>query len=324
MENPSALLGTQVPDIVVNPGLGFQIMTVIILTCGTMILMWLGEQITDRGVGNGASLIITIGILEQLPSAGYGMWSLLQTQGTGEQQFTIIHMFIMVALFIVVTGATIALTVGVRRIPIQYARAKAGRTGAGAGAQSSYIPLRVNFANVMPIIFASAILMFPPVLINWASTQVPWMSQLAPYFTYGSMSYLFIYGASIIIFAYFWVANQFNPIQIADDLKRQGAYVPGIRPGKPTADFLDKSMTRVTCAGAIFLMVLALCPMVFSQQLNIPFIIASFFGGASLLIIVGVMLDTIRQIESHLLMHHYDGFLSKGHLRARRNAKSFG
>ena len=322
MENPSALLGKQVPDIVISPGLPFQLMTVIILTCGTMILMWLGEQITDRGIGNGASLIITIGIIEQLPTAIYAMWSLLQTQGTGEQQFTIIHMFLMVAFFLLVTAGTIAITLGVRRVPIQYARATAGRRGAAA--QNSYIPLRINFANVMPIIFASAILMFPPVLINWASAYASWVGQLAPFFAYGAFSYLFIYGLLIIVFSFFWVANQFNPIQISDDLKRQGAYIPGIRPGKPTADFLDKSMTRVTCAGAIFLTALALLPMIVSSQLNIPFIIASFFGGASLLIIVGVLLDTIRQIESHLLMHHYDGFLEKGGLRSRRNARVYG
>ena len=321
MENPSALLGRSVPDVVVNPGTGFQLMTVIILTCGTMILMWLGEQITDRGVGNGASLIITVGILEQLPSATYAMWSLLQTQGTGEQQFTIIHVVLIFALFLAVTAATVLITVGVRRVPIQYARATAGRKGSMG--QSSYIPLRINFANVMPIIFASAILMFPPILINWAAYYISWMSKLAALFAYGSVWYMAIYGALIIVFSYFWVANQFNPIQIADDLKRQGAYIPGIRPGKPTSDFLDKTMTRVTCAGAIFLTVLALFPMVISQQLKIPFIIASFFGGASLIIIVGVLLDTVRQIESHLLMHHYDGFLEKGHLRSRRNVKSY-
>ena len=321
MENPSALLGRQVPDVVVNPGPPFQLMTVIILTCGTLILMWLGEQITDRGIGNGASLIITVGILEQLPSAVYAMWSLLRTQGMGEQQFTIIHVFLMIALFLVVTAATVAITVGVRRVPIQYAKATAGRKGAVG--QSSYIPLRINFANVMPIIFASAILMFPPILINWASYYAAWTGRLGVLFTYGNISYMVIYGVLIIVFSFFWVANQFNPIQIADDLKRQGAYVPGIRPGKPTSEFLDKTMTRVTCAGAVFLTVLALFPMVFSQQLNIPFIIASFFGGASLLIIVGVLLDTVRQIESHLLMHHYDGFLEKGHLRSRRNVKGY-
>ncbi len=321
MENPSALLGTRVPDIVINPGFGFEVTTVIILTCGTMILMWLGEQITDRGVGNGASLIITIGIIEQLPSAVFGMWTLLRNQGSGEQQFTIIHIFILVGLFIVVTAATVALTVGVRRVPIQYARATAGRKGGQAA--SSYIPLRVNFANVMPIIFASAILMFPPVIISWMAQHASWASKLSPVFAYGSTWYLLIYGALIILFSYFWVANQFNPIQIADDLKRQGAYIPGIRPGKPTADFLDMSMTRVTCAGAVFLTVLALLPMIFSNQLNVPFLIASFFGGASLLIIVGVLLDTVRQVESHLLMHHYDGFLAKGHLKSRRSPRSY-
>lgn len=321
MENPSALLGMAVPDVVVNPGFGFDATTVIILTCGTMILMWLGEQITDRGIGNGASLIITVGILDQLPSAMYGMWSLFRTQGTGDQQFTIIHICILVALFFIVTAATIALTVGVRRIPVHYARGTAGRkTGVP---QSSYVPLRVNFANVMPIIFASAILMFPPVLIAWLSNRFGWANYFASWFAYGSLSYMLIYATLLILFSYFWVANQFNPLQIADDLKRQGAYIPGIRPGKPTSDYLDKSMTRVTCAGALFLTALALLPMIFSQQLNVPFLIASFFGGSSLLIMVGVMLDTVRQIESHLLMHHYDGFLEKGRIRSRRAQRTF-
>ncbi len=319
MLNPSALLGQRVPDIVINPGGTFIVTTVIILTCGTMILMWLGEQITDHGIGNGASLIITVGILEQLPSAVYGMWSLFRTQGTGEQQFTIIHICILLALFILVTAATVTLTVGVRRIPVQYAKAMAGRKGASS--QSSYIPLRVNFANVMPIIFASAILMFPSIIINFLSSRVSWMGYLGSFFAYGSLSYMLLYAGLLILFSFFWVANQFNPIQIADDLKRQGAYVLGIRPGKPTSDYLDKSMTRVTTAGALFLTALALCPMIFTQQLNIPFLIASFFGGASLLIMVGVMLDTIRQIESHLLMHHYDGFLERGHMRSRRNLR---
>jgi len=320
MENPSGLLGTRVPDIVINPGMGFKLMTIIILTCGTMILMWLGEQINDRGIGNGASLIITIGILERLPSAVYGMWSLFRTQGTGEQQFTIIHIFILLALFVLVTAATVMLTVGVRRIPVQYAKSMAGRKGTSG--QSSYIPLRVNFANVMPIIFASAILMFPPILINYLATKISWVGYLGSFFAYGTLSYMVIYAALLILFSFFWVANQFNPIQIADDLKRQGAYIPGLRPGKPTSDFLDKTMTRVTCAGALFLSALALCPMIFTQQLNIPFMIASIFGGASLLIMVGVMLDTVRQIESHLLMHHYDGFLEKGHMRSRRNIRN--
>ncbi len=316
MENPSSLLGIQVPDIVINPGIGFEIMTVIILTCGTMVLMWLGERITENGVGNGASLIITIGIIDQLPSAVYGMWTLLQTQGTGEQQFTIIHILILIAIFILVTAATVAITVGVRRVPVQYARAMAGRKG-GPG-QASYIPLRINFSNVMPIIFASAILMFPPILISWMANYFPWMGRLGSFFAYGSGWYIGIYAALIVMFCFFWVANQFNPLQIADDLKKQGAYIPGIRPGKPTSDFLDYSMTRVTAAGSAFLMVLAILPMLFSSSLNLPFIISSFFGGASLLIIVGVVLDTVRQIESHLVTHHYDGFLDSGNIRSRR------
>lgn len=321
MENPSGLLGlpTQI-QVVANPGLSFRIMTVIILTCGTMILMWLGEQITERGVGNGASLIITVGILEGLPSAIYMMRDLVLSGGSSDTAFTIIHVFILLGLFYAVTAGTVALSVAVRKIPIQHARARAGRGGASGGA--SFFPLRVNFANVMPIIFASALLMFPPILIGFAAKRFTSIGYLGAYFQMNSVSYMVMYGGLIILFCFFWVANQFNPIQVADDLKRSGAYIPGVRPGKPTADFLDWSMTRVTTAGAIFLTFLALLPMLFSRTLNIPFNIARFFGGTSLLIVVGVVLDTVRQIESHILMHGgYDGFLQRGRIRGSRRGR---
>ncbi len=317
MENPQALLGSDVPDVVVNPGVRFQLMTVVILTCGTMILMWLGEQITERGVGNGASLIITVNIITGLPAALFGMWTLLKQQGTGDTQFTFIHVVILFGVFLLVTAGTVALTQGVRKIPIQYARTTAGRRGSG---QSTFLPLRVNFANVMPIIFASAILMFPPMITN----SVAWLSFLTPWFTYGNVQYMIVYAVLIIVFSFFWVANQFNPVQIADDLKRHGGYIPGIRPGKPTSEFLDRSMTRITMAGSTFLVILSLLPMIFSRQLNLPPVVSQFFGGATLLIIVGVTLDTLRQIESHLLMHHYDGFLQRGQIRGRRMGRAYG
>lgn len=319
MENPGSLLGVSVTEqVVINPGMQFRIMTVIILTAGTMILMWLGEQITEKGVGQGASLIITVSIIELMPSAVYQMWTMWLNDGQGDTDFSIIHLIILVSLFVIITGAVVWLTLGVRKIPIQYARASGGRTGGQS--QSSFFPLKVNYSSVMPIIFAQALLMFPPWMFNLAGRYrwTEWLTGLSPYFQFGTTSYMVIYSALLILFAFFWVANQFNPVQIADDLKRSGAYVPGVRPGKPTADFLDWSMTRVTTAGAIFLTIIALLPMIINVQLDVPFMVASFFGGASLLIIVGVMLDTLRQMESHLVMHGYDTFMERGHLRRRR------
>jgi preprotein translocase subunit SecY len=317
MENPGSLLQmSNLPQVVINPGLGFKLMTVIILTSGCMILMWFGEQITDRGVGNGASLIITVSIIESLPSAVFGMWTLMQQGGSDGNSFTGIHLAILVGLFVAVTALTVNLTLAVRRVPLQFARTQAGRKGAMPEG-NNYIPLRVNFANVMPIIFAQAILMFPPIIFDYLTPKWPALAQLGAWFQFGDPRYMFIYAVVLIGFTFFWVANQFNPLQIADDLKRQGAYVPGIRPGKPTSDFLDISMTRVTTIGAAYLTFLSLLPMFFANKLNVPFMAAQFFGGASLLIIAGVLLDLMQQVESHLLTHRYDGFLGKGRIRTR-------
>ena len=317
MANPS-MLGVQTNvQPVVNPGMGFMVMTVIILTGGTMFLMWLGEQITERGIGNGASLIITVNIVARLPSAIVGMITLVRAggqPGAGGQNFTIIHVLLLLAGFFAVCAATVAITQGHRKIPVRHARSRGGR-GMGSG-QTSYMPLRVNYSGVMPIIFGSAILMFPAMILQ----RIPAARELrlGRFFAYGSGWYMFFFAAAIILFSFFWVANQFNPINIADDLQKRGGYVPGIRPGQPTAAFLDQTMTRITLAGATFLCCLAVLPMVLAQQFSIPPLVAQFFGGTSLLIMVGVMLDTMRQMEGHLLSQHYDGFLKKGHLRSRR------
>jgi len=307
------LLG--LPDtaqVVINPGFMFNLTTIIIQTAGTMFLMWLGEQITERGIGNGASMIITVGIIDRMPGAVSGMITL--TMGGSATNFTIIHALVMLVTFFAVCAATVALTQGHRKVPIKYARNVAGR-GMVAG-QTSYMPLRVNYSGVMPLIFASAVLMFPVMVLQW----IPYTRNhgWGMFFAYGTISYMSTYGALILVFAFFWVANQFNPIQIADDLQKNGGFIPGVRPGQPTAEFLDQAMTRITLAGAIFLTALAIFPMVLAKQFDIPQLVAQFFGGTSLLIIVGVMLDTMRQIEAHLLSQHYDGFLSKGHLRSRR------
>ena len=221
----------------------------------------------------------------------------------------------MLVLAFLVIGGVIAVTQAQRKIPVQYAKRVVGRKTYGG--QSTYMPLRVNYSGVMPIIFAQAILMFPQKLLSMV--PVPAVKEFAQvYLRYGGPTYLTLYGLMILFFSYFWVATQFHPVQIADDLKKYGGYVPGIRPGKPTAEFLDRVMTRITLAGAVFLTVIATLPMLLARSFHIPGMVAQFFGGTSLLIIVGVMLDTMRQVESHLVTRHYDGFLRKGHLRGRR------
>jgi preprotein translocase subunit SecY len=283
-------------------------MTVVTMTTGTMLLMWLGEQITERGIGNGISLIITINIVSRLPNAIYALANQVQSGNYG-----IFHLiFFAVMIFFVISGV-VAVTQAQRKVPVQYAKRVVGRRMMGGG--HTFMPLRVNYSGVMPIIFASAILMFPAKILQLIPGEMTdrWAAAIG----FGTAPYMILYALMILFFSYFWVATQFNPVQIADDLKKNGGYVPGIRPGKPTADYLDKTMSRITLAGAVFLTVIAVIPTVMASNFNIPFTISSFFGGTSLLIIVGVMLDTMRQIESHLLMRHYDGFLKKGRIRGR-------
>jgi preprotein translocase subunit SecY len=307
LENPQSLGLTQ--DVVLQKGIGFRLMTVLTLTTGTMLLMWLGEQITEYGIGNGISLVIAVNIINRLPAAIWATYTMFDKSG-----FNIFHIIGLIVMAIVVTAATIALTQGQRRIPIHTTKRVVGRKVYGG--QNTYMPLRVNYSGVMPIIFAGAILAFPAAIlrhIDWDPAQ--WLGAAL---AYGTLPHLVSYALLILFFSYFWVATQFNPLQIADDLKRNGAYVPGIRPGRPTSEYLDRTMSRVTLIGAMFLTVIAVIPEVLSQNFGIPWIVASFMGGTSLLIIVGVALDTMRQVESHLLMRHYDGFLSKGRLRGRR------
>jgi preprotein translocase subunit SecY len=309
--NPQAL-GLQRSIVTMN-GPAFVMLTVMTMTTATMLLMWLGEQITERGIGNGVSLIITVNIISRLPSAvaaGINMF----TEIDGQRQATIFHLIFMLAMIFVVIAGVIAVTQAQRKIPVQYAKRVVGRKVYGG--QSTYMPLRVNYSGVMPIIFASAILMFPARILKMLPGE--FFRTLAGAMEYGSFWYMLIFSLMILFFSYFWVATQFNPVQIADDLKKNGGYVPGIRPGKPTAEFLDHTMTRITLAGAVFLTIIAVIPSIAANHFGIPWIVASFFGGTSMLIMVGVMLDTMRQVESHLLMRHYDGFLKKGKLRSRR------
>ncbi len=311
LENPEALGITS--QIVLIPGFGFKLLSIVTMTTATLLLMWLGEQITERGIGNGMSLIITIGIVSALPGALQAAGNMFRSVD-GVAQFSLFHLVGLVVMIFLVIAAVVAMTQAQRKIPVQYAKRVVGRKVYGG--QSTYMPLRVNYAGVMPIIFAQAILMFPAKLLGMIPS--PFFQQLASALNYGTFTHNLLYTLMILFFSYFWVATQFNPIQIADDLKKYGGYVPGIRPGKPTAEFLDRAMTRITLAGAVFLAVLAVIPTVLAQQFRIPWIVASFFGGTSMLITVGVMLDTMRQVESHLVMRYYDGFLKKGRLRGGR------
>ena len=304
----------------------YYFVTVTVMTAGTMLLMWIGEQITERGIGNGVSLVITIGILARLPNAVQGAFDMFSTHGGTTEP---LHNFwttapVLFAVLVIVVGGVIAITQAQRKIPVQYAQRAVGRKMYAGG--TSFMPLRVNYSGVMPIIFAQSILMFPqPLFTNLATwTTAPslkfvqdfcrWM---AIQLNYGSFVYLTIYAVMILFFSYFWVATQFNEIQIADDLKKNGGYIPGVRPGQGTSDYLHHAMSRITLAGAIFLTIIATIPIILGNKMGVDQNVAQFFGGTSILIAVGVLLDTMRQVESHLMMRHYDGFLKKGRLRGR-------
>jgi preprotein translocase subunit SecY len=294
------------------------------MTTGTMLLMWLGEQITDRGIGNGVSLVITIGIVARLPRAGTALMDMFHPAGGVQSDYHLMGTGVMLVLLLaMVIGGVIAITQAQRKIPVQYAQRAVGRKLYSGG--TSFMPLRVNYSGVMPIIFAQSILMFPGPLCQWladvAFKSVPFLADffrgIAMQLGYGSVAYLAVYGLMILFFSYFWVATQFNELQIADDLKKNGGYIPGVRPGQGTSDYLHKAMSRITLAGAVFLTVIAVIPIIMRNAMNIPYDVSQFFGGTSILITVGVLLDTMRQVESHLMMRHYDGFLKKGRLRGR-------
>jgi len=297
----------------------YRIQTILVLTTGTMLLMWLGEQITERGVGNGISLIISIGILARLPQTWTGIMDMFfRTSGEGERaQFNLFYAVFLLILLVAVVASVIALTQTQRKIPVQYAQRAVGRKVVAGG--SSFLPLRLNFAGVMPIIFAQAILMLPQRLFMTLGERFnsSALKDLAIYLREDAFLYIVLYAIMVLFFSYFWTATQFNEIQIADDLKKNGGYIPGVRPGTATSDFLHKVMSRVTLAGAVFLISVAVLPILLNRQMQIPYPVATFFGGTSILILVGVMLDTMRAMQSYLMMRHYDGFLKKGKLRGR-------
>lgn len=320
LENPGRLfpgydLGTYGPIVIVSKTF-FLVTSVIFMTAGTLLLMWLGEQITQRGIGNGVSLLITVGILADIPGAANATYNLFFGP-IGVAKLGLHNAVVMILLFIAVTVFIIMIVQGQRKIPVQYAKRVVGNKVMGG--QSSFLPLKVNYSGVMPVIFASAILMFPQQIFSWLGTAMnwKWMIELSARLLRGDWVYYGSYTLLILFFSYFWVSVMFKPIQIADDLKKYGGYIPGVRPGEPTASFLDFIMTRMTLAGAIFLTAIAVTPDILLFELKVPTRIAYFFGGTGMLITVGVILDTMRQVETFLLQRHYDGFLKKGRIRSR-------
>jgi len=307
------LLNTQFQGLSIVPqpvqGIGWIISTIIILTSGTMFMMWMGEQITDKGIGNGISLIIFIGIVARFPHSIFDEIRLI----SAGQRSIIIEIIIFAFMFFIIAGVVLV-TQGTRKIPVQYAKRVVGRKVYGGVTQ--YIPLRVNTAGVMPIIFAQSIMFIPSTVLSFFPDN-EFLQSVSSYFIYTSPVYSFIYALMIIFFTYFYTAIAFNPKDVADNMKKQGGFIPGIRPGKQTSEFIDNILTKITLPGSIFLAIVAILP-AFVSAWGVSGNFAQFFGGTSLLIIVGVALDTLQQIESHLLMRHYDGFMKAGKIKGRR------
>jgi preprotein translocase subunit SecY len=291
--------------VVLHPGWPFRLMTVLTLTSGTAFIMWLGEMITERGIGNGISLIIFAGIVARMPSALGQTGELMKT---GE--ILPILIALLVVVMVVVVGFIVFMEKGQRRVQVQYARRVVGRRMYGG--QSTHLPLKVNTSGVIPPIFASSLLMFPATVAGFIHNQ--WVKWAADAMSPGSLFHEFIYVALIIFFCYFYTAVTFNPVDVADNLKKWGGYVPGLRPGKPTSDYIDRILTRITLGGAIYVSAVCVLPTILIRKFNVPF----YFGGTALLIVVGVAMDTMSQIESHLLTRHYEGFMKKRMSRVRR------
>ena len=320
LSHPAAL-GLPLPagkSIVVNPGLGFNLMTVIGMTTASLFVMWIADQITTFGIGNGASLIIMINITSRLPQALFAAWErYFGVAGDATSaQASYAELGILVGFFLLVVMFTVMLTQGVRKVPIHSARRSASG-GASFGMQQTFMPLRVNYTGVMPIIFAQPLIQIPSALLLKVTDSGSRLHQFAQELSNTTPLHLVVYAALIMFFTFFWVATQFNAIDISENLKKGSSYIPGIRPGRATAEYLDDMMTKITLIGGTGLLLIALVPMLLMGWLQIPWVIASFFGGTSLLIIVGVALDTLRVMESHLLVRKYDGFLAHGSLRGR-------
>ena len=299
------MAGPSGSPIVLQPGWPFVIMTVITLTSGTAFIMWLGETITEKGIGNGISLIIFAGIVCRMPAA-IGNTYRLATSG----ELGVLVILLLVFMMIFVIGAIVFVEGGQRRIPVQYAKRIVGRKMYGG--QTTHLPLKINSAGVIPPIFASSVIMFPATIANFAPQS--WMKDIASYLVPGKVGYEFLYVAFIFFFCFFYTAVTFKPDDVADNMKKFGGYVPGIRPGKKTAEYIEDILEKLTFSGAIYVSLVCVLPSVLISQLNTPF----YFGGTALLIVVGVAMDTASQIESHLLTRQYDGFMKKGQIARRR------
>ncbi|AEB09291.1 preprotein translocase subunit SecY [Desulfobacca acetoxidans] len=284
--------------VVLHPGWAFRLMTVLTLTSGTAFIMWLGEQITERGIGNGISLIIFAGIVARMPSAIINTMQLVKTGEIG-----IILIFLIMILMIAVVGFIVFMERGQRRIPVQYARRVVGRRMYGG--QTTHLPLKVNSAGVIPPIFASSILMFPATIATFIN--VDWVRRATELISPGALIHEILYVIFIIFFCYFYTAVTFNPVDVAENMKKYGGYIPGLRPGKPTSDYIERILSRITLGGALYVSFVCVMPTVLVQRFNVPF----YFGGTALLIVVGVAMDTVGQIESHMLTRHYEGFMKK-------------
>ncbi len=307
LRNPENITG-QAGEIVRNPNLWWHFLVVITLTAGTSFVMWLGEQITERGIGQGISLIITVGIIAGLPGGVTTVFNNLVTR----PEFGILQLALLVALVVVAVMGTVFITLSVRKIPVQYGRQIRGRRVIGG--QSTHLPLRVNAAGMIPIIFAVTLIQFPPTVLGFLPRDWGWVMGVETLIAPGTPLYLTVYGLLIIGFTYFYTAVQINPIQMAEDLQKYGGFIPGIRAGKQTADYINTTLTRITLPGAVFLAAIAVIPIIITSQLQV----GNMVEGASILIVVGVVLDTMSQIESYLTVRHYEGFLKDRKLKGRR------
>ncbi|MCK4648980.1 preprotein translocase subunit SecY, partial [bacterium] len=305
LQNPNNFQGIV---IVPSPSSAFLLITVLTMTAGTIFIMWLGEQITERGIGNGISLIIFAGIIARLPQAGIETAVQLRSGIISPMKLAF-----MLALMALVIAGIVIITEGQRKIPVQYAKRIVGRRMYGG--QSTFIPIRVNTPGVIPIIFASSILMFPATIATF--TRLEFMKMVGVWLSPGHLLYSILYAILIIFFCYFYTAMIFNPLDLADNMKRYGGFIPGIRPGRSTSEYIERTLSRIVLAGAIALVIIALFPDLVNAKLGISPLMAGFYGGTGMLIVVGVALDTVKQIENHLLMRHYEGFIKKGKIKAR-------
>ncbi len=312
LENMESTVGGLGVMVVPDPGFMFKFTTMVSLVTGTVFIMWLGEQITERGIGNGISLIIMVGIVAMLPNVVISEISLIQEEVRGP-----LTEFVLIGIMFVIVAFVVLLTQGTRKIPVQYAKRIVGRKVYGG--QSTHIPMRVNTAGVMPIIFAQSIMFLPSTVATFFQDS-DFMQGVLRVFSFEHWFYWLVFGSLIVFFTYFYTAIAFNPVEVADNMKKHGGFIPGVRPGKKTSEFIDNILTRVTLPGSFFLAFVAVFPYLLMNTMDVNYELASFFGGTSLLIIVGVALDTLSQIESHLLMRHYDGFLKQGKIRGRRRA----